>query len=88
MNKDQSAGALDDEEVALSSVGALYGKPILVGTTAPPPSSFRREDNALRLADMAADTGKHRRTSASDRISILFESRYRSISRRALVWLL
>ena len=38
---------------------------------APPSSFFRREARALRFAAMAVDIGKHRRTSASERMRML-----------------
>jgi hypothetical protein len=67
----------DDDEVALLVVLSVvrhgYEKPIRGGTTAPPSSKFRSDARALRLAVMAKDTGKHFLTSASERMSMLFE---------------
>lgn len=75
MKSDQSAGELDDDASVLAELPAAlsYGKPIRVGTLAPPSLSVRSEASALRLAARAADTGNDRLTSASERMSILFE---------------
>ena len=70
---DATADGNDDDATVLSVVRHGYERPIRVGTTAPPSSKFRSDARALRLAVMAKDTGKHFLTSASERMSILFE---------------
>ncbi len=80
MKRDQSAGEQEDVADADGDMVVVlarhgYGKPILVGTTAPPSSPLlRNEASALRLAAIAKDTGKHCLVSVSERMSMLFES--------------
>lgn len=73
MKRDQSA-ALPEEEPPVTGLCDGYERPVRDGTTAPPFASLRSDDSALRLAAMTADTGKHRRTSVSERMSMLRES--------------
>lgn len=82
MKRDQSAGEQEDvadaddadDEMVVVLARHGYGKPILVGTTAPPSSPLRNEASALRLAAIAKDTGKHCLVSDSERMNMLFES--------------
>ncbi len=66
--KSVQSAALEEEPVLPPE--AWYGSPIRVGTLAPPSPFFRRDASAFRFAAIAAETGKHRLTSASERINM------------------